>query len=254
MRIAVVGGTGNAGSKTIRRIQRHGHEAVAVSRSGDSVSGAPGKRADIMSGEGLAEAFDGVEGVVDCSNTTNLLDTRIFTTGARNVVAAATEAGVERAVLLSIVGLDKSTFSYHQRKLDQEHIYLDSKLDACVVRATQFHEFPVMYFEGGAAVGAIPVFLGARFQTVDVGEVADVLALEAIEPSGKRIIDVGGPDVRVSRDLAKAWQQQTHARGLIVNGPFPPSLLKFYREGANLLPASGHRGVVTFEEWLRNRR
>lgn len=254
MRIAVIGGSGNAGAKVVRRIQRLGHEAVAVSRSGNAVAGSAAARADIVTGDGLADALEGAEAVVDCSNTNNLLDTRIFTVGARNVVGAAIEAGVQRAVLLSIVGIDASTFPYHHRKVDQEHTYLDSRLDASVVRATQFHEFPVGYFEHGAAVGVIPVFLGARFQTVDVGEVADVVAMEAVEPSGKRIVDVGGPEVHVSRDLAKAWQQHTHARGIIVNGPFPPSLLKFYREGANLLPAGGIVGEISFGEWLDSNR
>lgn len=253
MRIAVIGGTGNAGARVVRAVRRHGHTAVAISRSGAPVGAAEGMSADVLTGEGLDRALVGIDVVVDCANTANFIDTRIFTSGARNIVEAAVRAGVQRAVVLSIVGIDRSTLPYHKRKLDQEHIYVDSQLDTTIVRATQFHEFPVSFFEGGAAVGAIPVFLGARFQTVDVGEVADVVALEAVEPSGRRIVDVGGPQVRVSRDLAKSWQQRTHARGLIVNGPFPPSMLTFFREGANLLPEGGIKGEITFEQWLDQR-
>lgn len=250
MRIAVFGGTGNAGARVVAQAQRQGHDVVAVSRSGKDVHGAPGAKADLLTGDGLESALDEVDVLVDCTNTANPLDTRIFTLGARHLIAAAEAAGVERAIVLSIVGAEHSTFQYHQRKVDQEHRYLSSRLDATIVRATQFHDFPVTFFEQARPLGVIPVFLGARFQTVDPDEVAELLAHEAVEPSGASFVEIGGPRVRVSRDLAKAWQQATHARGLIVNGPFPPSLLTFFREGRNLLPADGHVGRVSFEEWL----
>lgn len=250
MRIAVFGGTGNAGARVVAQVQRLGHDVVAVSRSGKDVHGAAGAKADLLTGDGLESALDEVDALVDCTNTANPLDTRIFTLGARHLIAAAEAAGVERAIVLSIVGAEHSTFPYHQRKADQERRYLSSRLDATVVRATQFHDFPVTFFEQARPLGVIPVFLGARFQTVDADEVAELLAHETVEPSGASFVEIGGPRVRVSRDLAKAWQQATHARGLIVNGPFPPSLLTFFREGRNLLPADGHVGRVSFEEWL----
>ncbi|WP_344339668.1 SDR family oxidoreductase [Agrococcus versicolor] len=250
MRIAVFGGTGNAGARIVAQVQRHGHEVVAVSRSGSDVHGAPGAKADLLSGDGLHAALDDVDVLVDATNTANPLDTRIFTLGAQHLIAAAEHVGVERAVVLSIVGAEHSTFPYHQRKADQERRYLSSRLDASVVRATQFHDFPITFFEQARPLGVIPVFLGARFQTVDPDEVAELVAQEAVEPSGKRFTEIGGPRVRVSRDLAKAWQQATHARGLIVNGPFPPSLLTFFREGRNLLGEGGQVGSVSFEDWL----
>ena len=253
MRIAVIGGTGNAGARVIAQVQRLGHDAVAVSRSGVDVHGATGAKADLLTGDGLESALDEIDAIVDCTNAANLLDTRIFTLGTRHLIGAAEAAGVERAVVLSIVGAEHSTFQYHQRKVDQEQRYLSSRLETCIVRATQFHDFPVTFFEQAKPLGVIPVFLGARFQTVDPDEVATVLAQEVVEPSGGSFVEIGGPRVRVSRDLAKAWQQATHARGLIVNGPFPPSLLTFFREGSNLLPADAQVGTVSFEEWLARR-
>ena len=99
--------------------------------------------------------------------------------------------------MLSIVGAEHSTFQYHQRKVDQEQRYLSSRLDATVVRATQFHDFPVTFFEQARPLGVIPVFLGARFQTVDPDEVAELLAHETVEPSGGSFVEIGGPRVRV---------------------------------------------------------
>lgn len=252
MRIVVIGGSGLAGSSIVRAIGRRGETAVPLSRSGKAIAGAPGVAADIVSGEGLDAALEGADAIVDASNSRNPLDLRPFTVGARNVVEAAARAGVERAVVLSILGVDRSKLSYHRKKLEQEDVYRASSLETVAVRAAQFHDWSVDMFEAGAALGAIPVMLGGRLQPVDVAEVAELVAAEAIDPSGKEIVPIAGPQVRVSRDLAKSWQVATGARGLIVNGPFPPSLLDYVRSGANL--TEERTGRVTFEEWLARRR
>ncbi|WP_306233115.1 SDR family oxidoreductase [Agrococcus beijingensis] len=252
MRIVVIGGSGNAGSAIVRELGRRGATAVPMSRSGRAIAGASGVAADVISGEGLDAALAGADVVVDAINPRNPLDHKPFTLGARSIVAAAERAGVQRAVLLSILGVDRSRFPYHRRKLEQEGIYLDSPLETAVVRAAQFHEWPTAMFEAGSAFGAIPVALGARLQPVAVSDVAAFVAQEALDPSGRRLLEIAGPQVRVSRDLAKAWQSATGARGVIVNGPFPPSLLDYLRSGANL--TEQHKGAVGFEEWLARRR
>ncbi|KAA6436375.1 NAD(P)H-binding protein [Agrococcus sediminis] len=252
MRVVVVGGSGNAGSAIVRALGRRGAQAVPMSRSGKAIAGAPGVKADIVTGEGLDEALAGADVLVDAANSRNPLDLKPFTIGARNLVAAAERAGVRRAVVLSIIGVDRSKLSYHRRKREQELTYLGSSLDVTIVRAAQFHEWSVDFFEAGSALGAIPVVLGGRLQPVAVSEVADLVADEALEPSGERMLEIAGPQVRVSRDLARAWQAATGARGLIVNGPFPPSMVDYLRSGANL--SERRKGTVTFEEWLARRR
>jgi uncharacterized protein YbjT (DUF2867 family) len=253
MRIVVLGGSGNAGSAIVRAIGRRGGDLpTAVSRSGKVIAGAPGAKADVVTGEGLDAALSGADVVIDALNSRNPLDLRPFTIGTRNLVQAAERAGVGRVVLLSILGVERSRLGYHRRKRQQELAYLESPLEVSVVRAAQFHDWSVDQFEAGSALGAIPVALGGRLQPVAVSEVAALVAQEALEPTGKRFTEIAGPEVRISRDLAKSWQRITGARGLIVNGPFPPSLLDYLRSGANL--SEQHKGAITFEEWLERRR
>lgn len=252
MRIAVIGATGQTGRLVIERIARSGHEVVAISRGGVAVPGAVDAiAADVVTGEGLGGAFDECDVIVDVLNTKNFLDTRIFTIGAKNIIAEAERDGVGRAVVLSVVGAEHSNFQYHQRKVEQERIYRASALDATIVRATQYYSFLTSFFENGSTVGAIPVFLGARFQPVAVEEVADLIATTAVNGLGDA--EIAGPKVWVSRELAKAWQTETRARGVIVNGPFPPKLLDFFRSGENLSDTA-MQGAVTFQEWLSARQ
>jgi len=60
MKIVVIGGTGLIGSKTVDKLKRKGHEAIAA---------APNTGVDTITGEGLAEALAGAEVVVDVSNS-----------------------------------------------------------------------------------------------------------------------------------------------------------------------------------------
>ncbi len=203
MRVVVVGGSGNAGAAIVRALGRRGAQAVPLSRSGKAIAGAPGAKADIVSGEGLDAALEDADAIVDASNSRNPLDLKPFTIGARNVVAAAERAGIGRAVLLSILGVERSQLQYHRRKHEQELTYLGSSMQVTIVRAAQFHEWSVDLFEAGAAVGAIPVVLGGRLQPVDVGEVADLVADEAIAILGRadrRLRGTAGAGVARARE------------------------------------------------------
>ena len=56
MRIAVLGATGEMGSKVAQKVRRQGHELVSVSRS---------EGVDVYTGEGLPAAFAGAEVAID---------------------------------------------------------------------------------------------------------------------------------------------------------------------------------------------
>jgi nucleoside-diphosphate-sugar epimerase len=57
-KIAVTGGTGRVGRHVVELLKERGHDVVPISRS---------LGVDVVTGEGLAEALDGVETVIDAA-------------------------------------------------------------------------------------------------------------------------------------------------------------------------------------------
>src|SRR5215813_2715283 len=101
MKIVVIGGTGLIGSKLVRKLREHGHEAVAAS---------PASGVNSVTGEGLAEAVKGASVVVDVSNAPSWEDAAVmkfFETSTRNLLANEAAAGVGHHVALSVVGTDR---------------------------------------------------------------------------------------------------------------------------------------------------
>src|SRR3954468_5819073 len=87
MKIVVIGGTGQIGSKVVAHLSAHGHDAVAAS---------PRTGVNTLTGEGLAEALAGAQVVIDVTNAPAWEDQAVldfFTTSTRNLLAAEAEAG-----------------------------------------------------------------------------------------------------------------------------------------------------------------
>ena len=74
MRLLVAGGTGTAGRAVVQEAVRRGHEVRVLTHRTDGPAAAGGDgavlvRGDLVTGAGLAGALEGVEAVVDVSNT-----------------------------------------------------------------------------------------------------------------------------------------------------------------------------------------
>src|ERR1700751_5721951 len=101
MKIVAIGGTGLIGSKLVEKLRQAGHEALPAS---------PDTGVNTITGEGLADALEGAQVVVDVANAPNWDDAAVldfFQTSARNVAAAEAAANIEHHVTLSVVGADR---------------------------------------------------------------------------------------------------------------------------------------------------
>lgn len=274
-RICVAGGTGQVGREVVRQALDAGHSVAVLSRhppaagTAGSGGGAEYFRADVATGEGLAAALAGADVVIDCLEGRSGKARKNFADGGARLLAAAQEAGTARAVMLSIVNCDRSSYAFYRSKAAKEHVYELSGLETVVVRATQFHSLLAVMFGAGSKVRVIPVVRGARFQPVSPSDVAAMLLEAALEPapdSGRgpapatpesvrprhRMLTIGGPEAKDMADFAREWQRATGAKGRLVRLPLPGAMGRYLRAGLNLVPEARH-GTETFRRWLANR-
>ena len=135
MKIAVAGATGRVGRHIVDVLNARGHHVVPISRS---------HGVDVITRDGLAAALAGVECVIDAATGPSPdqdAATEFFTTAARNLHDAGQRAGVQRMIVVSIIGTDRFTAGYGAAKLAHERAMLSGPIPVRVLRAAQFHEF-----------------------------------------------------------------------------------------------------------------
>ncbi|HET9102556.1 MAG TPA: NAD(P)H-binding protein [Solirubrobacteraceae bacterium] len=243
MRVAVAGGTGLVGRHLVNELREAGHQPVVLSRSAG---------VDLLAGENVIDALQGVEAVVDVTNTPAIdPDTaRAFFGGVtRNLLEAERATGVQHHLVLSIVGLDrvKGNGHYAGKRL-QEQTVRESGVPATIVRATQFFQFAEMlvrWTRSGDGAQLPPLLV----QPLAPRDLARVLATLATAGEAGGMIEVAGPE---PQDLVDMARRALAARGESLRlqptwrGLFGPEMA-----GEALLP--GDEAVITamtFEDWL----
>src|SRR4030095_10109687 len=170
MRIVVIGGTGLIGTKLVRNLTERGHDVLAAS---------PNTGVNTITRQGLAEALDGADVVVDVANAPVWEDKAVlefFQTSGRNLLAAEAAAGVRHHVALSIVGSERLPDNgYFRAKVAQERLIKASGIPYTILRATQFFEF-VRGIAQAATVGEEIRLSPALIQPIASEDVAAALA------------------------------------------------------------------------------
>ncbi|MDN3295777.1 NAD(P)H-binding protein [Streptomyces ficellus] len=241
--ILVTGGTGTLGRHVTELLRADGHEVRVLSRH--TVPYAVDLR---EGGTGLDAALVGVDTVVHCASRPRGGDER----AARNLIAAARQAGVGHLVYISIVGVDRVPLGYYRTKLAVERLIEESGLGWTILRTTQFHDLVLKLLEAVAKLPVMPLPAGVSDQPIEVTEVAARLAgLAAGAPAG-RVADMGGPEVRTFPELARAYLRASGRRRPVVSVPLAGKAYRGMRAGGHLTPANAV-GKVTFEEFLTGR-
>ena len=238
-KIAVAGATGRVGRHVVDILEARGHEVVTMARS---------TGVDVITGAGLAEALEGVEVIVDAAtgpSPDEQAATEFFTTAARNLHEAAVGAGVQRLVVVSIVGIDRLDAGYNAAKLAQERATLDGWIPARILRATQFHEFVGELVKWGRQ-GDVSYVPKMRTQLVAARTVAEALADLALEPAPGPILEIAGPReesmVEAARLLMERRGDPVRIEGVTWDDR--------YEAGAALPGPDATLAGPTFEEWL----
>ncbi len=243
-RIAVAGATGRIGRPIVEQLEAHGHEVVPIARS---------LGVDVITGEGLAEALDGVEVIVDAATGPSPDEqqaTDFFTTSTRNLLEAG--AGARKIVMVSIIGIDRISSGYQAAKVVQEEAYRNGSIPARIVRVSQFHEFigVVMDWARQGDVSYLPEMLTQPVLAAAAAEKVAELAVS--DADGPEIVEVAGPREERAAALAKLIAER-RGDGLRVEEVTDSSPDGARIAAGALLPGPEATLVgPTFEEWLKS--
>jgi uncharacterized protein YbjT (DUF2867 family) len=244
MRVVVIGGTGLIGSKVVAGLTEHGHDAVAA---------APSTGVNTLTGEGLSQVLEGAAVVIDVSNSPTLdgAAKEFFTTATTNLLGAEAHAGVTHHVALSVVGTDQLAIEseYFQAKQAQEKLISGGPIPYTIVHATQFFEFIGTIADSATVEGTVRL-PNAFIQPMASSDVAEAVAMAAVNDPVNGIIEVGGPQrFPMSELIRTALKAHGDSRDVIVD----PSARYWgvQIDETTLVPGDGASLFdIRFEDWV----
>lgn len=246
----MTGGSGTLGSYLVPRLLGRNHEVRVLSRRPAALphlAEADVLAGDVVSGDGLDQALDGVDVVVHAATRAVRPGShRTEVQGTNNVVEIGAKHGVH-CIYVSIVGVDRHRFPYYRAKWEAEQLVEARAGSWAIQRATQFHDLLAQALHSRV----MPATKNMSFQLVDPSEVSDHLVGLVESRQEGRAPDFGGPEVLPVRDIAKIWRAETGRRAVVMRVPRLGFLADF-DAGAHLCPDQ-RAGRITFAEWLRHR-
>ncbi|AWM39021.1 NmrA-like family protein [Gemmata obscuriglobus] len=241
MKVVVIGGSGLIGKKLVPLLRGAGHEAVPAS---------PSSGVNALTGEGLAAALTSADVVVDVSNSPSFADDAVmsfFDASTRNLLTAASAAGVRHYVALSVVGADRLPDSgYMRAKVAQENLLKAGSVPYTIVRATQFFEFLGAIAGTGAGEVRQPT---APMQPVAADDVAAALAAIAADAPVNGTVELAGPEsLSIAAFVEKFLAASGQPRSVIADPQARYFGAALDERGLNPGP-NPRLGPTRFEEW-----
>jgi uncharacterized protein YbjT (DUF2867 family) len=246
MKIVIIGGTGSLGRLVVHRLRAHEHDAVPAS---------PSTGVDTVAGEGLADALEGADAVVDVSNAPDWEDDAVrdfFVTSTRNLLAAERDAGVRHHLAVTIVGAERLPASgYLRAKLAQEAEIEAGPVPYTILRATQFFEFLPAIVDAGEDGDGVRLSTGLMALVAADDVAATVAELVTGAPALGRV-ELGGPETLGIDAWARRLFAMTGDDRRVVGDPHAP-YFSAELTGGELVPGAGARtGRLDFDMWLVN--
>jgi uncharacterized protein YbjT (DUF2867 family) len=245
MKIVVIGGSGLIGSKLVRKLLEHGHQAVPAS---------PSSGINTLTGEGLAEVLDSAAVVVDVSNSPSFEDAAVlnfFETSTSNLLDAEAAAGVDHHVALSIVGTERlSEGGYFRAKIAQENLIKRSSIQYSIVRATQFFEFELKRIADDATDGNTVRVAPVLIQPMAAEDVASAVGKISVGSPVNGIVEVAGPQQFRLDELIRRFLRERRDPREVITDP-QARYFGVELEERTLVPGDDATLAETrFEDWL----
>jgi uncharacterized protein YbjT (DUF2867 family) len=244
MKIVIIGGTGLIGSQLADKLRQLEQTVIAAS---------PASGVNTITGEGLEEALNGTDVVVDVSNSPSFEDKAVmdfFTTATTNLLAAATSASVSHYVALSVVGVDRLPGSgYLRAKLVQEDLIRGAGIPYSILRSTQFFEFADRIAQSATIGSEIHVSTGA-IQPIASEETVAALSDIVIHPPLNRFVEVGGPERMPMSEFIRYYVTTTEDARQVI-----PDVHALYfgvqlDDTALVTGENARLGKIKYEDWL----
>ncbi|MDO6433664.1 SDR family oxidoreductase [Flavitalea sp. BT771] len=243
MKIVVIGGTGLIGTKVVTQLRQRGHQVIAAS---------PATGINTVTGEGLAEAVNDTDVVIDLANSPSFEDKAVmefFETAGRNLLATEINADVKHHIALSIVGVDvMQNIGYMRAKQVQEDLIKKSGVPYTIIRSTQFFEF-LAGIANQAADGNEVHLSDVQFQPIAADDVASFVAKFALAAPVNGKVEIAGPErFKMYEIVARYLQHSNDPRKVVPNDK--PAYYGGEIAHTALVPAGqAELGAINFEQW-----
>jgi NADH dehydrogenase len=247
VKVLVTGATGFVGSAIVHELRARELEVRALVRDPARASRLQSWGVELATGD-VTDPSSAAAAAEGCTHAIHLVAIlrgspadfeRIMVDGTRNVLAAAREAGVQRLVHMSALGLDESTkdlVPYYAAKWQMEQDVAASGIEHAIFRPS---------FTFGKNGGALRTFVRQvryspvvtvigpgtqRIQPVWIDDVAAHFAAALDHPGvAGRTFELGGPDVVDWNELYRRIARVLGKRRTLVHVPLPVA-----RTGARL--------------------
>jgi uncharacterized protein YbjT (DUF2867 family) len=213
MNALVTGITGYVGSRLAPRLAREGHAVRGFTRRRDAALEFPVTSGDLVSGEGLRRAFEGIDVAYFLIHSMESSLDDSFPArerrAAENFARAAQAAGTGRVIYLGGLAPAGSSASVHLRsRLEVERILLEAAPCSVAMRASivigagsRSFRFLVRLVER-LPVLAIPAWRTNRTAPIDERDMVELLARAATsEAVCGEALDAGGPETVTYEEL-----------------------------------------------------
>lgn len=251
MHIAVLGATGNLGTKITNHLKQRGHEVIEISRT---------RGIDVVTGSGLTEALADADVIIDTLNIGTFNEkkaTSFFWKTTQNVVAAAKRNNIDHIVCVSIAGASDPAVNarngYYIGKAVQEKMYRASGLPVTIIHSTQWFEL-IDTLVGALTLGPITILPTMRMAPVAADSVAWFVAETAVDkPPAEGVLEVAirGPEIATGIEMAQtilATRGEVGGRRPRIMWQVP--LLGKAIASDGLIPHDAVIDDVTLNEWL----
>jgi uncharacterized protein YbjT (DUF2867 family) len=199
--VLVVGATGKTGRAVSAALLARGvpvRAAVRPGREGAAPAGTTAVPVDLDTGQGLAAALDGARAAYHLAPNVHPDEVGM----AARVASAATAAGLPRLVFHSVLHPDDARMPHHQRKAEAEGLLRDALGErVTVLRPAAYHQNLVAQARSGML--SVPYSVDAPFTNVDLADVAEVAADALGGAHAGLTLDLAGPEVLTTRQLAE---------------------------------------------------